>query len=124
MNFSEGTRFTPTKQQAQKSPFKHLLKPKAGGIGYVLTLMGTEINQLLDVTIEYPGHPSPSFWDLMTGRLKRIKVKASLIEIPADLKQSYIESSEQRKKVQKWVNGLWQEKDQQLEVFRNTPSAD
>ena len=124
MNFSEGTRFTSAKQQTQKSPFKHLLKPKAGGIGYVLTLMGNEINHLLDVTIEYPGHPSPSFWDLMTGALKKIKVTASLVEIPADLKQSYIESSDQRKKVQKWVNNLWQEKDQQLDALRNNTSVD
>jgi len=120
MNFSEGTRFTEQKQQNQQSPFKHLLKPKAGGIGYVLTLMGNEINHLLDVTINYPNHPSPSFWDLMSGKLKKIQVSAKLIEIPLELKQSYIESSDQRKKVHKWVNALWQKKDQQLEALRNS----
>ncbi len=118
MNFSEGTRFTPEKHQTQKSPFKHLLKPKAGGIGYVLTLMGNEIKHLLDVTIDYPELPCPSFWDLMTGKLNKIRVKATLIEIPEDLKQSYIESPEQRKKVQRWVNELWQTKDQMLEKAR------
>ncbi len=35
MNFPEGTRFTEKKRAAQKSPFTRLLKPKAGGIGYV-----------------------------------------------------------------------------------------
>jgi 1-acyl-sn-glycerol-3-phosphate acyltransferase len=32
MNFCEGTRFTPTKHQRQQSPYRHLLRPKAGGI--------------------------------------------------------------------------------------------
>jgi len=31
MNFVEGTRFTSEKHSRQQSPFKHLLRPKAGG---------------------------------------------------------------------------------------------
>ena len=31
MNFFEGTRLTPAKHDAQQSPYKHLLRPKAGG---------------------------------------------------------------------------------------------
>ena len=118
MNFSEGTRFTEEKHQKQQSPFKHLLKPKAGGIGYVLTLMGDEITKVLDVTIDYPKHHSPSFWDIMTGNLDHIIVKAKLIDIPQEAQGSYIESSEQRKKVQKWINELWNKKDQQLAQIR------
>jgi len=118
MNFSEGTRFTEQKKENQRSPFKHLLKPKAGGIGYVLTLMGEEINKILDVTIDYPNHHSPSFWDLMTGRLDNIVVTAKLIDIPEEVQGSYIESAEQRKKVQRWVNELWKAKDEQLDQIR------
>jgi 1-acyl-sn-glycerol-3-phosphate acyltransferase len=118
MNFSEGTRFTNEKQQQQQSPFKHLLKPKAGGIGYVLTLMGNEITKILDVTIDYPNHHSPSFWDLMTGKLNKIVVTADLIEIPNGMQASYIESSQQRRRVQKWVNQLWLEKDERLDKIR------
>jgi len=118
MNFSEGTRFTVEKHQIQQSPFTNLLKPKAGGVGYVLTLMGDEITKIVDVTIDYPKHHSPSFWDLMTGRLDHIVVKAKLIDIPDDVKGSYIESTEQRKKVQKWVNELWVEKDELLNQIR------
>ena len=118
MNFSEGTRFTQAKRDKQQSPFKHLLKPKAGGIGYVLTLMGEEITKILDVTIDYPDHHSPSFWDLMTGRLDKIIVTAKLIDIPEQVQGSYIESSDQRKKVQRWVNELWQAKDEQLNLIR------
>src|SRR5690606_33117909 len=39
MNFVEGTRFTPAKHAAQQSPFSHLLKPKAGGVAFVLDAM-------------------------------------------------------------------------------------
>lgn len=118
MNFAEGTRFTETKRNNQNSPFKNLLKPKAGGIGYVLTLMGEEITKVLDVTIDYPNHHSPSFWDLMTGKLDKIVVTAKLIDIPEEVQGSYIENSQQRKKVQQWVNQLWQAKDKQLDLIR------
>jgi len=118
MNFAEGTRFTQDKHDRQKSPFTNLLKPKAGGIGYVLTLMGKEITKILDVTIDYPNHRSPSFWDLMTGRLNKIIVTAKLIDIPEEMQVSYIENSQQRKKVQQWVNQLWHEKDRELNIIR------
>lgn len=118
MNFAEGTRFTEQKSKKQNSPFNNLLKPKAGGIGYVLTLMGEEITKIIDVTIDYPNHHSPSFWDLMTGRLDRIIVEAKLIEIPEEVQGSYIESSDQRRKVQQWVNGIWRKKDKQLDEIR------
>src|SRR5687767_12342540 len=36
MNFVEGTRFTPEKHAKQASPFARLLKPRAGGIAFVL----------------------------------------------------------------------------------------
>ena len=120
MNFSEGTRFTEAKHAQQKSPFNNLLKPKAGGIGYVLTLMGDEIDKVLDVTIDYPNHHSPSFWDLMTGKLDKIVVKAKLMDIPEHVQGSYIESSQQRKKVQQWINELWLAKDRTLTEIRST----
>lgn len=114
MNFAEGTRFTPEKNQKQNSPFKHLLKPKSGGVGYVLTLMGNEVNQLLNVTIDYPNNNNFSFWDFMCGRVKHVYFKAELIAIPKTIKGNYIEDINNRKKVQSWINDLWQQKDEQL----------
>lgn len=60
MNFVEGTRFQPSKHQKQNSPFKHLLRPKAGGMAFALSAMGDQIHKLVDVTIYYPGK-IPSF---------------------------------------------------------------
>ncbi|MCE6984794.1 acyltransferase, partial [Pseudomonas frederiksbergensis] len=68
-NFAEGTRFTQAKHRQQQSPFKHLLKPKAGGVAFVLAALGEQLDALLDVTIVYPGDKAPGFWDLLSGNL-------------------------------------------------------
>jgi hypothetical protein len=43
MNFCEGTRFTVAKHRQQQSPYRHLLKPKAGGIALALNVMGDQV---------------------------------------------------------------------------------
>ena len=67
MNFVEGTRFTRGKHATQASPFTHLLKPKAGGIAFVLDAMGRALHSILDVTIVYPGG-RPTMFDLFADR--------------------------------------------------------
>lgn len=114
MNFVEGTRFTQAKKQIQNSPYDNLLKPKAGGIGYILTLMGNEINQVLNVTISYPNNSAFSSWDFLCGKVTYIKIDAELLTIPDSVKGDYVNSSENRKQTQQWVNRLWIKKDKQL----------
>ena len=114
MNFAEGTRFTTEKHEKQNSPFQNLLKPKSGGIGYVLTLMGSEINKVLNITIHYPDNKDFSFWDFLCGRVRKIKLEAELIEIPAEVKGNYIEDPNIRKNVQQWINKVWADKDNKL----------
>ncbi len=59
MNFFEGTRFDAQKHAKQGSPYKHLLKPKAGGAAFTLNAMSGHLRNLLDVTIIYPrAHPA------------------------------------------------------------------
>lgn len=111
MNFAEGTRFTQEKHMKQKSPYTNLLKPKAGGIGYVLTLMGDEIKKVVNVTINYPDNKHVGSWDFLTGKIHRIQVHVELIDVPAEVQGNYIEDPENRKRVQKWLNQLWLEKD-------------
>ena len=54
MTFTEGTRFTEEKHDRQKSPYNHLLKPKAGGMSFTISAMGEKMKKLLNVTIVYP----------------------------------------------------------------------
>jgi 1-acyl-sn-glycerol-3-phosphate acyltransferase len=67
MNFVEGTRVSAEKIASERSPYKHLLKPKVGGLSVALATMGEQFEALLDVTLVYPDGV-PSFWDLLCGR--------------------------------------------------------
>ncbi|HCA76083.1 MAG TPA: acyltransferase [Alteromonas sp.] len=122
MNFVEGTRFTKEKHTRQVSPFKHLLKPKAGGIAFVLNAMGGQLHHLIDVTIFYPAG-TPSFWDFINGSVSKIKLHVDVKPLkdlfPEDIKvMDYFENPEQRARFQQWLNQQWQAKDQRLENWK------
>lgn len=111
MNFVEGTRFTPAKHQQQGSPFAHLLKPKAGGIAFVLDAMGGALHSILDVTIVYPGG-RPTMLDLFANRVREVRVNIRERPIPAELLGGdYQNDPAFRERVQAWLNELWLEKD-------------
>lgn len=119
MNFVEGTRWTESKHKRQNPMFKRLLKPKAGGMAFVLSAMGTQLNKMLDVTIHYPDG-IPTFWDFVCGRVKRIKVDVKVTAVD-DLLNSdsfamdYFDNPAQRVKFQAWLNDVWKQKDIDLE---------
>ena len=114
MNFLEGTRFTPAKHQRQQSPYRHLLKPKAGGIALALNAMGDRFQAILDVTIVYPDG-APNFWEFLCGKLKRVIVRVQILPVPEHLMQSdYAGDAEVRAAFQRWVQQLWQDKDAQI----------
>ncbi|MEC4091488.1 acyltransferase [Pseudoalteromonas rubra] len=113
VNFVEGTRFTEQKHAQQRSPFQHLLKPKAGGIAFVMQAMGEQINQVVNVTIHYP-QGTPSFMDFVAGRVGEVNVQVELMPVSADLIGDYSNDSEFRVRFQSELNRLWGQKDQQL----------
>lgn len=111
MTFLEGTRFTPEKKALQNSPYTHLLKPKAGGISFVISAMGTQINNVLDVTILY-GEPQHSLWDFLCRRVKSITVHIRPITIPQQFSSSQLINDEQiLTDFKNWLNEQWAEKD-------------
>jgi 1-acyl-sn-glycerol-3-phosphate acyltransferase len=117
MNFAEGTRFTPRKHQTQASPYRHLLKPKAGGLALALNAMGSKFNSLVDVTIVYPAG-IPTFWRFLCGQVPRVAVRVRELAIPADFcTGDYGQDPEFRMRFQKWLGSLWQEKDAQIEAL-------
>ncbi|WP_125721262.1 acyltransferase [Pseudoalteromonas rubra] len=122
VNFVEGTRFTTQKHQRQSSPFKHLLKPKAGGIAFVMQAMGEQINQVVNVTIHYPGG-IPSFMDFVAGRVDEVTVQIELMPVSADLIGDYSNDNEFRVRFQSELNRLWGQKDQQLEALVSNHSS-
>ena len=114
MNFLEGTRFKPIKHQRQQSPYRHLLKPKAGGIALALNAMGDKFRAILDVTIVYPDG-APNFWEFLCGKLKRVIVRVQILPVPEHLMDSdYAGDPAVRQAFQRWVQHLWQDKDAQI----------
>ncbi|MFG0396769.1 acyltransferase [Pseudomonas sp. zbq_4] len=119
VNYLEGTRFTEAKRQEQQSPYRYLLKPKAGGVAFVLAALGEQLDALLDVTIVYPGNKAPGFWDLLNGSISRVIIDIQVRELdPALWDGDYENDPAFRQTVQAWVNQLWLEKDQRIEQLR------
>jgi 1-acyl-sn-glycerol-3-phosphate acyltransferase len=113
INFLEGTRFTPEKHRAQASPYAHLLIPRAGGMAFALTAMDGQLHRLLDVTLYYP-EGRPAYWDYACGRVKQVQMHVCLRPLPAEWVGDYANDAAFRESFQRWVNELWQEKDQRL----------
>lgn len=117
MNFLEGTRFTPAKQQRQKSPYKHLLKPKVGGMALALNAMGDKFQAILDVTIAYPDG-APTFSQFVTGKVHRVTVRVRPLPVPQHLVQGdYAGDPAVREAYQQWGHQLWLDKDAQIEAL-------
>lgn len=115
MNFLEGTRFTKSKHEKQKSDYQYLLRPKSGGLALALNVLGEKFNSMLDITIVYPDG-IPGFGDFLCGRVKRITVRMRTLEIPKELLQgNYEEDPAFRDTMHKWVQKLWREKDKQIQ---------
>jgi 1-acyl-sn-glycerol-3-phosphate acyltransferase len=111
INFVEGTRFTPAKHAATKSPYRHLLAPRAGGVAFVLGAMGPLFHSLIDVTVAYP-RGAGGFWDLCCGRIREIvvDVRERALE-PWLAAGDYANDPEFRARFQEWLGARWAEKD-------------
>lgn len=116
MNFVEGTRFTPGKHARQASPYRHLLRPKAGGAAFVIDAMGTGLHAVLDVTLVYPGG-APSLADLFADRVAEVHVHVRELPIPAELARGdYQGDADYRARFQDWITTLWQAKDARIDA--------
>lgn len=114
MNFVEGTRMTDAKHASQQSPYRHLLKPKSGGVAFVLDAMGSGLQSIVDVSLVYPDG-RPSMIDLIGNRVGQIKVVVRERPIPAEfVNGDYQGDREFRIRFQRWMNTIWEEKDSQI----------
>ena len=120
VNYLEGTRFTPAKQAQQQSPYRYLLKPKAGGVAFVLATLGEQIDAVLDVTLVYPEGKTPGFWALLSGQVDQVIVDIQTRNLAAELWQGdYQNDPVFRQYMQDWVSDLWQAKDKRIEQLRS-----
>jgi 1-acyl-sn-glycerol-3-phosphate acyltransferase len=114
MNFVEGTRFSAAKHQRCRSPYRHLLAPRAGGAAVVVAALGEQLDAVLDVTLHYPAGV-PSLMDLFFGRVPEavVKIHARPVPDPA-LAQAYLDDPLQREPFVAWLGELWAAKDDEL----------
>ena len=115
LNYLEGTRFTPSKRDKQQSPYRYLLKPRAGGLSLAISALGDDIDGILDMTIVYPDGV-PTYGDLWKGNIKRLGVDVRHIKMPDDLfaavQNGGYETDEAIKaEMFDWVEQVWQQKD-------------
>jgi 1-acyl-sn-glycerol-3-phosphate acyltransferase len=116
LNFVEGTRLTSRKQREQNSPYRHLLRPRVGGIAFVLASLAAELDAVIDVTVIYP-RKDITFFDFLANRVEWIRVEARRIEVPPQfLDAAVTEAGPLRENFKTWVEGVWREKDQRIEA--------
>jgi 1-acyl-sn-glycerol-3-phosphate acyltransferase len=117
LNFLEGTRLSKAKQRHQRSPYRHLLRPRAGGAAMVVDAMGERLRSFLDVTVVYYGR-SNRFWDFVCGRVNRVVVHVRELAIPQELLGGDYQGDPQfRRRFQAWVSELWEAKDERIEAL-------
>lgn len=118
LNFVEGTRFSNEKHQEQDSPYRHLLRPRVGGIGFVLASLVEELDAFYDVTIIYP-QDDVTMLDFIANRIPSIKMIVRRIDVPQELRSDAItEPGPAREQFKQWVDGIWREKDELIDQHR------
>ncbi|WP_440054789.1 acyltransferase [Pseudoalteromonas sp. T1lg65] len=119
VNFVEGTRFTLQKHSRQNSPYENLLKPKAGGIAFVMQAMGEQLNKVVNVTIHYPDGV-PTFLDFAAGKVNAINVHVDVMPMSENLVGDYSNDPDFRVRFQAELNELWQSKDKQISELESS----
>ncbi|HEY0139853.1 MAG TPA: acetyltransferase [Thermoanaerobaculia bacterium] len=111
LNYVEGTRFTRAKHAEQQSPYRYLLRPRVGGVAFVLASLGDQLDGVYDLTVVYPGHQI-TMWDFATNRVPRIVVRVRRIDPPRELYTTAItEPGPVREHFKQWIDARWREKD-------------
>ena len=104
VNFVEGTRFTPAKHNLQQSPFKHLLKPKAGGIAFALEVLANQFDAMLNTSLVYSGKTDHVCRNLLKGELDSIYVSIDVTPINDNMQGSYQTDDVFKANFQHYVN--------------------
>lgn len=125
LNFVEGTRFTRQKHEDQQSPYRHLLRPRIGGVGFVLASLGDHLDAMIDLTIIYPRR-DVTLLEFLSNRVPWIRVQARHLEIPAEFIGAAItEPGPSRDRFKAWIETVWERKDDDIDsVVRSTHRAD
>jgi 1-acyl-sn-glycerol-3-phosphate acyltransferase len=111
MTFPEGTRLTAVKRKQQKSPYRHLLKPRYGGVGQILYSFDDALDGVIDVSIVYPDGV-PGVWQLVSGQISKITVHIRLRPVDEAVRgRNFREDSKAKAALKSWLDNVWNEKE-------------
>lgn len=124
LNYLEGTRFNQDKHTKQQSPYRHLLKPKAGGFALALSSLGDKIDGVLDMTVVYPDGV-PEYSDLWQGKITRLGVDIRHLSMNDELLGAlkagkYDEDDAIKNALFAWLDAVWQAKDKRIDEMMAT----
>jgi 1-acyl-sn-glycerol-3-phosphate acyltransferase len=123
-NFAEGTRFSEQKRVSNRSPYRHLLRPKAAGLAFTLDAMGEQFAGIIDLTIAYRPSRYPVLWSFLIGEQTELAIHIEVLPVPAELMGGdYSGDRAFRERFHGWLNGLWGRKDARLDRMINRPAA-
>jgi 1-acyl-sn-glycerol-3-phosphate acyltransferase len=110
LNFAEGTRFTKEKQEEQRSPYEWLLRPRVGGVSFVLASLGEQLDAMLDVTLAYPGH-EVTILDFVRNKVPKVMVRVRRLAVPPQFYTAAVtEPGPVRDEFRRWLEDVWREK--------------
>jgi 1-acyl-sn-glycerol-3-phosphate acyltransferase len=117
LSFLEGTRFSQEKRVDQDSPYRHLLRPRVGGIAFVFASLGDQLDAMFDVTLAYPGG-DVTLWQFVSGQVATVTVRARRLEVPSEFFTAEMtEPGPARERFKSWIDSIWREKDALLDEF-------
>jgi hypothetical protein len=112
------------KHRAQRSPFKHLLKPKAGGVAFALEVLGDQFDAILNSTLVYDAKSSHICGSFLSGQLNKITATITLTPVSTDLLGNYQQDPVFREQFQQSINKIWTAKDSALAKADKSRYAD
>ncbi|WP_026971168.1 acyltransferase [Aliagarivorans marinus] len=113
VNFVEGTRYSHDKQQGS---YQHLLPPKALGMAQALSVLGEQFEEVIDVTLCYPGldESQSPFLALLCGELSSVVVKLDSIPVTQAFRGDYLGDKHYKQHFKRWLEQRWRQKDRYL----------
>jgi 1-acyl-sn-glycerol-3-phosphate acyltransferase len=114
LNFVEGTRFSREKHEDQESPYRFLLRPRVGGVAFVLASLSEQLDALYDVTLVYPTR-DVTMWDFLSNKVPWIRIIGRRIDVPDEFRSDAIaERGPAREHFKQWMEEIWRHKDEEI----------
>jgi hypothetical protein len=90
-------------------------------VAFTLEAMGEQFAGVLDVTLAYrPPRDKSLLWSWLCGEQDQVSLIVDLLPVPADLLQGdYDRDPAYRARVQRWINTIWERKDERLKRLRD-----